>query len=105
MSPRAARALVLLPGALAAVCSDSPLEWAGARLSPQLPPYGDATQLLTPWGESVDPAHVLDADHPNPTQSRTTAWCSLNGVWELVECSGAFRFAKPIRVASCMPIR
>ena len=51
---RVALPLACVRAALAAVCSESPLVWRGPQLSPSLPPYGDAAQLLTPWGEALD---------------------------------------------------
>ena len=79
---RVALPLACVRAALAAVCSESPLVWRGPQLSPSLPPYGDAAQLLTPWGEALDAARALTEEHPNPTQARAR-WCSLNGGWEL----------------------
>ncbi|MBQ6394965.1 MAG: glycoside hydrolase family 2 [Atopobiaceae bacterium] len=53
------------------------------RVIASIPPEHEDVELaplITPWGESIDPDHVL-ADHPNPMKERAS-WESLNGWWE-----------------------
>ena len=38
------------------------------------------TQLITEWGERLDPNHVLE-EYPRPQLMRDS-WLSLNGFWD-----------------------
>ena len=48
--------------------------------------------MLTPWGEAIDPLHVLE-EHPNPQLARGE-YTMLNGYWDCAfvpsshECTG-----------------
>ena len=46
-------------------------------------PHGERemVELMTPWGEVLDPEHVL-SEHPTPQFERST-WLSLNGWWQM----------------------
>ena len=44
------------------------------------PERGETVELSTPWGEALDPEHVL-GEHPRPTMVRSN-FTMLNGSWE-----------------------
>lgn len=56
---------------------------------PGEPQKVELNALTTPWGEKLDPQHVLD-EYPRP-RLRRAAWTNLNGWWDyaIVECSAA----------------
>ena len=49
-------------------------------------------ELLTPWGEALDPAHVLE-EHPDPQFARTS-YTVLNGTWECAFVEDAYDCAE-----------
>lgn len=51
------------------------------------PQAGELAQLVTVWGEKLDPEAVLP-EHPDPSMERSS-WTSLNGVWDyaFVSCA------------------
>ena len=56
------------------------LDFKRALGSAKAPERSETAELMTPWGEALDPEHVLE-EHPRPTMVRER-YSMLNGEWD-----------------------